>query len=62
MFPDWKNFWLIGLNKVGENHGSFMIWFSIEGCYKQDLIFALNAQSGSFASDYNNRRLNGSIF
>ena len=31
-----------GRRKVRKN-GSFMIWFSIEGYYRQDLIFALNA-------------------
>ena len=30
-----------------QKHGSFMIWFTIEGYYKQDLIFALNTLAGS---------------
>ena len=28
------------------NHGSFIIWFNIEGYYRQDLIFALNPWAG----------------
>ena len=31
----------------GTRHGSFIIWFKIEGYYRQDLIFALNTRDGS---------------
>ena len=30
-----------------QTHGSFITWLSIEGNYRQDLIFALNAPAAS---------------
>ena len=45
--PKEKSIIIIHLIFIDRCHGSFKVWFCIEGYYRQDLIFALNALAGS---------------